>query len=554
MTALRDRLAGVAPSVAGTEPLGAAAPSVGPARSLHAATAPAPAAPARRARPASAPPSSRHAPAPTDPAPAPSAPARSADEPFERRTEAAPASLGAAARRRLVRGRIRQLSLAITDVLTVGIVLGVIVASDAGPLGLPTGAAAGCLLIWLAVFHIYGLYAREPRSVVPSTLDEVPRLFHASLVASIVSWAGFAAIGGSQLAWTLGSLLVAGVVLVPPARIAARWMTTFLVGPDRVLLIGSGSATVVVRASLGARRDVSIVGEEPLPDVWHRREGDDPNDYVRSRLGHLVLTHRIDRVLLSTRDLGDRSVAEFLAWARQTGVNLTVMPEHFDVVGLGATIDQVRGATVVSLQPPMLSWTANRIKRALDVVGSLVGLIVLSPLLIAIAIAIRSDSRGGVIFRQSRIGRGGRRFDVLKFRTMVPDADQLVEDLMARSTDPNWLQIDDDPRITRVGRYLRATSLDELPQLWNVLRGDMSLVGPRPLSARDDARVDGWARGRLDLTPGLTGLWQVLGRKSVPFSEMVQLDYVYVANWSLWGDIKLLLQTLPAVLRGDGAR
>ncbi|MCK9249368.1 MAG: sugar transferase [Solirubrobacteraceae bacterium] len=480
--------------------------------------------------------------------------ARTAADPGERRTAAPPATLADAARRRLIRGRTRQLALATADIATVGVILGIVAASSAAPIGLPTGGIAVSLVIWLAVFHVYGLYAREPHSVLPSTLDEVPRVFHASLVASIVSWITFAALGGSQLAWSLGSLIVAGVVLVPLARIAARWVTTFIVGPDRILLIGSGSATVVVRASLAARRDITVVGDEPLPDVWHRREGDDPNDYVRSRLGHLVLSRRIDRVLLSTRDLGDRSVAEFVAWARQTGVNLTVMPEHFDVVGLGATIDQVRGATVVSLQPPMLSWTANRIKRGLDVVGSLCGLVLLSPVLVAIAIAISVDSRGGVIFRQSRIGRGGKRFDVLKFRTMVPNADAMVEDLMARSTDPHWLQIEDDPRVTRVGRFLRSTSLDELPQLWNVLRGDMSLVGPRPLSARDDARVDGWARGRLDLTPGLTGLWQVLGRKSVPFAEMVQLDYVYVANWSLWGDIKLLLQTLPAVFRGDGAR
>ena len=132
---------------------------------------------------------------------------------------------------------------------------------------------------------------------------------------------------------------------------------------------------------------------------------------------------------------------------------------------------------------------------------------------------------------------------------MVPNRAQLL----ASSTDPNWLKLDHDPRITRVGRPLRLLSLDELPQLWNVLRGEMSMVGPRPLIPAEDELVKGWARGRLDLTPGLTGYWQVLGRTSIPFEEMVKLDYLYVTNWSLWGDVRLILRTLPVVLKRDGA-
>jgi lipopolysaccharide/colanic/teichoic acid biosynthesis glycosyltransferase len=142
---------------------------------------------------------------------------------------------------------------------------------------------------------------------------------------------------------------------------------------------------------------------------------------------------------------------------------------------------------------------------------------------------------------------------MLKLRTMVADAEAHRAELLAQSTDPGWLHVERDPRITRVGRLLRSTSLDELPQLWNVLRGDMSLVGPRPLIGEEDRMVGDWARGRLDLTPGITGLWQVLGRTSIPFEEMVKLDYLYVTNWSLWGDVRLILRTLPAVLTRDGA-
>ena len=201
----------------------------------------------------------------------------------------------------------------------------------------------------------------------------------------------------------------------------------------------------------------------------------------------------------------------------------------------------------------MLPRSSRLAKRGLDLAGAgLLGILV-TPLFVVLAVAIKLDSAGPVLFRQARIGRDGRRFHLMKLRTMVADAEARHDELLIHSKDPRWLHLEHDPRITRVGRLLRVTSLDELPQLWNVLRGDMSLVGPRPLVAEEDQMVDEWARGRLDLTPGITGLWQVLGRTSIPFEEMVKLDYLYVTNWSLWGDVRLILRTLPAVLKRDGA-
>jgi lipopolysaccharide/colanic/teichoic acid biosynthesis glycosyltransferase len=170
-----------------------------------------------------------------------------------------------------------------------------------------------------------------------------------------------------------------------------------------------------------------------------------------------------------------------------------------------------------------------------------------------IGLAIKLDSRGPVLFIQSRIGRGGQPLRIYKFRTMARDAEAQRDRLTALSEDPNWLKLDDDPRITRVGRLLRMSSLDELPQLLNVLKGEMSLVGPRPLVESEDERVVDWGRARLDLTPGITGLWQVLGRTNIPFEEMVKLDYLYVTNWSLWSDVRLMLHTLPAVPHRRGA-
>jgi exopolysaccharide biosynthesis polyprenyl glycosylphosphotransferase len=456
--------------------------------------------------------------------------------------------------RRYRRGRIRQVTLASGDALAVGAPLYALHATG-GLLHdqrMPALASVAVLAIWLIVLHLYGLYPRFPRYVTTSTLNELPKIFHAALVSVILTGVWLSAWGAHGLGRPLAILLGSAVVLLPLLRIVSRHTLSKALGAERVLLVGTGSGTPTVAGALNDRHDIDVVAHVALPGQWRREMQDE--EVLVDQLEELVVREHVDRVLLSTMELGDTAVGDFLHWSRRVHVSLTVLPEHFDIVGVGAAIDQVRGATVVSLQPPALSRTARTLKRALDLTGALCGLVVLFPALATIAIAVRLDSPGPILFRQQRIGRGGKRFELLKFRTMVPDADAMTERLMAGSSDPHWLQLENDPRITRLGRHLRSTSLDELPQLWNVLVGHMSLVGPRPLSVRDDARVGGWGRGRLDITPGLTGLWQVLGRKSVPFEEMVKLDYMYVNNWSLWGDIKLLLQTLPAVIAGRGAR
>jgi lipopolysaccharide/colanic/teichoic acid biosynthesis glycosyltransferase len=234
-------------------------------------------------------------------------------------------------------------------------------------------------------------------------------------------------------------------------------------------------------------------------------------------------------------------------------VKLSLLPEGASVMGPSVEVDDIGGLTMFGINPPVLSRSSRLAKRSLDVLGATVALVLAAPLLLLLALLVRVDSRGPAFFRQERIGRGAERFKLLKLRTMEDDAESRRPELLADSKDPGWLHLDHDPRITRLGRLLRPTSLDELPQLWNVVRGDMSLVGPRPLVPEEDSKVQPWARGRLDLTPGITGLWQVLGRTSIPFEEMVKLDYLYVTNWSLWGDLRLMLRTLPAVLRRSGA-
>jgi lipopolysaccharide/colanic/teichoic acid biosynthesis glycosyltransferase len=195
------------------------------------------------------------------------------------------------------------------------------------------------------------------------------------------------------------------------------------------------------------------------------------------------------------------------------------------------------------------------LKRTVDFTLAATALILATPLLAFIALAIKVGSPGPVFFRQTRMGAAGRTFRIVKFRTMVEDADERKAEFAhlnahALNGDARMFKIAGDPRVTRVGRVVRRFSLDELPQLWNVLRGEMSLVGPRPLILEADVEVREWARRRLDLRPGLTGLWQVSGRSSIAFDEMVRLDYLYVTNWSLFGDLRLLLRTIPVVFRG----
>jgi lipopolysaccharide/colanic/teichoic acid biosynthesis glycosyltransferase len=194
-----------------------------------------------------------------------------------------------------------------------------------------------------------------------------------------------------------------------------------------------------------------------------------------------------------------------------------------------------------------------RVKRVFDLAGAGVVTVLVSPVMAVVALLIKLDSPGPVVFRQTRVGRDGHRFQIMKFRTMVADAEARKADVAQLNEVRGGLfKIADDPRMTRVGRLLRKTSLDELPQLFNVLRGDMSLVGPRPLVVNEDEQIAGHDRRRLHLTPGMTGHWQIAGSSRVPLSEMVKIDYLYVAGWSLWADLKILVRTVPYMLSRRG--
>jgi exopolysaccharide biosynthesis polyprenyl glycosylphosphotransferase len=409
------------------------------------------------------------------------------------------------------------------------------------------------------LMRAYGLYDRRIRRISHSILDDLPPLFHLLVIGGIGLWLYYRYLPPPRLAYPeLVSFGAMSAVLVLSTRALAFRVLARQMGPERIVFLGVESTAAPALVSKLANQPgyrlqplgvISANGAAPevhsLPVLGHLG---DPN--LASLLDHLD----VDRVIVGQLDAEDRPrVAELLRQRQKHGLEVSVLPQLFDLVGPSAELDQIEGLTMLTVHPPVLSRSSRTLKRGLDLVGSSLALILLAPLLVVVAIMVKLDSPGPVLFRQTRIGKQGRRFTLLKFRTMVKDAEFQTLRLMAGSKDSNWLYLEDDPRITRLGRLLRRTSLDELPQLWNVVRGEMSLVGPRPLSEDDDRSVKGWGRARLDLVPGLTGLWQVLGRTNIPFEEMVKLDTVYVTNWSLWGDLKLIAQTLPALLSGRGS-
>jgi exopolysaccharide biosynthesis polyprenyl glycosylphosphotransferase len=258
--------------------------------------------------------------------------------------------------------------------------------------------------------------------------------------------------------------------------------------------------------------------------------------------------HAIERVIVAPMYEGGEDVVDIIRLTTACGVRVAVLPRLLEVIGSSVEFDDLGGQAVLGVRGFGLSPSSRLLKRLLDLAVTTVALVVLAPFLLIAAIAVKLSSPGPVLFRQTRIGRDGSEFQMLKFRTMVQGADERKHELLDRNEAAPLFKIADDPRVTRVGRILRRRSLDEVPQLFNVLRSDMSIVGPRPLVADEDRLFSGWQRRRYHVAPGITGPWQILGSSRVPVSDMVTLDYLYCSNWSLWLDIKIMARTVPYML------
>jgi exopolysaccharide biosynthesis polyprenyl glycosylphosphotransferase len=410
------------------------------------------------------------------------------------------------------------------------------------------------LPILLLGAKVLGLYDRDETLLRKTTLDEIPKLFQVATLCALVAWlAGGLIVAGELDRHEALFLWLARAAMLTLARARARALALRAGPVERCLFIGDGALAETIRAKLGhggvkAKLVAHLDLDKAAP--WSTDAFSSPR---LSEIRDLACELDVHRAIIAPRGGDGGETLNLVRTLKAIGVRVSVLPRLLEVVGSSIEFDDLHGVTVMGVRRFDLSRSSAVVKRAFDLLGASLGLLAAAPLMAIIAVAIKLDNPGPVFFRQWRVGQHGKRFYVLKFRTMVPNAESLKDSLRDRNEAKEGLfKIADDPRVTRVGRFLRKSALDELPQLLNIVKGEMSLVGPRPLVVEEDQRVEGWYRRRLELTPGMTGHWQILGPARVPLHEMVAIDYLYVANWSLWTDIKILLRTVPHVIGRRG--
>jgi lipopolysaccharide/colanic/teichoic acid biosynthesis glycosyltransferase len=396
----------------------------------------------------------------------------------------------------------------------------------------------------LGAAKLEGLYDRDELVIAKSTLDELPRLFNLATLVALVLWLSrhFVVTGAptTQDLLLLWAMLLGGLA---GGRMLARRLAALASPVERCMLLGEIGIYRRLSARLADERHLDLVGWAPLDDVVTGR----------SPLKDLVFQSGIQRIVIAPGGhLDGDEVIDVIRAAKATGLRVSLLPGILATVGSSVVFDDLGGIVLLGVPRFGLSQSSAIVKRTLDLIGASLLLLATAPLMLVAIVAIKRGAPGPALFRQTRVGRGGKPFSMLKLRTMVDGADAMKPALLRQNEAVGLFKIDDDPRITPQGRWLRRTHLDEIPQLVNVIRNEMSLVGPRPLVLDEDRRVTGTDRRRLHLTPGITGQWQILGAARVPLAEMVKLDYLYVANWSLWGDIKILARTIPAMVGRRG--
>ena len=401
-----------------------------------------------------------------------------------------------------------------------------------------------------------GLYDRDQHVLRKATLDEAPSILQLSVLYALAVWFAEVFLFAGKLTRPQVFLLAAAsFVTMTVGRALARRLARAITSPERCIVLGSEADTARIAGKLATSPGVSatLVGRVALHTDDARDSGAHNLLGKTEVLAHVIDQYRVERVIIASDSHDQEEILQAIRLSKALGARVSVLPRLLEVVGSSSTYDDVDGITLLGVRPYGLSKSSELLKRTMDLAGSAIGLVFLAPMMVALAVAIKLDSRGPVFFRQPRIGRNGERFSMFKFRSMVNDAEEFKGALAHRNEAEGGLfKIRDDPRITHVGRFLRTTSLDELPQLLNVFHGNMSLVGPRPFVPDEDALIEGWERRRLTVRPGMTGLWQVFGSSRIPKSEMVKIDYLYGANWSMWLDLKILLRTVPYVLNRRG--
>lgn len=418
-----------------------------------------------------------------------------------------------------------------------------------------------------------------------SYAQETFKVFKAAAVSSllIIAWAflfrgGFAfrEFSYSRSVFVLDFAIALGVYLV--LHLGLRFVQVKIRERDvnliPTLIVGTNAEAEQTVRELSERKDLGyrVIGvlvkdESDSAKAFSKQTGLEVVGTI-DELPDVVRDLAIQEVIITDNSLtSDRMFEAMMKIGRQQKVEFRFAPSLFELLPQKTSVDQIGVLPMVRLFREPLSDAERFLKRISDIAISITAIVIFSPILIAAAIWIKLDSRGRVFFRQERVGMDGRIFLCYKFRTMKADADEDVHraayeknisgDETANIGDgdrPVYGKVKDDPRVTKAGRFLRRSSIDELPQLFNVLLGDMSIVGPRPPIPYEVEAYESWHRKRLDMKPGMTGLWQVSGRNRLSFEEMVKIDLFYIENWSLWFDVKIILLTMPAVFRGDGAR
>src|SRR5918998_1112438 len=413
-------------------------------------------------------------------------------------------------------------------------------------------SVAFAYLVTALLFARSGLYAE--RSQRPGLPRIVSSLFQVTVVALI-----FALVQGEEYSsyYIFYGTLCFAVAYVSTLRWAYERVTGVLLRAAgyrrRAVLVGSGKHIEDVHSALvdEVHAPVEMVGFislTPRPDNGLRSLGRIED------LAAVLEHHRVQEVIIADPDFPEERAVELVDQCHRRGVTVRIAPSTMEILVHRAEFVPGASVPLFELRPPVFDGFDYVLKRSFDFVGALMLLVLLSPLLLVMAIAVAATSRGGIFYRSIRPGIGGEPFACIKFRTMKSGSDQMQADLESLNEASGALfKIRRDPRLTRVGRILRRFSLDELPQLFNVVRGQMSLVGPRPLPQRDFDQLEEWHKKRYLVLPGITGLWQVSGRSGLDFDDLVRLDFLYLERWSVGLDLAILLKTVPAVLSRRGA-
>ena len=415
------------------------------------------------------------------------------------------------------------------------------------------------VMVWLVIFNLIGLYDKKKFATL---IDELSLLF---------------------LGVTLSTLILLGLLFLYRefwfSRLVianAWWIAILVLGTLRIMIFsfqrimrsrGWGVRSVLI---LGAGQMGQILGLKLLKDktLGYKPIGyldDDPVKLGKAYQGIPVLgevstirqvlgQQKIEEIIIASSKFPAEKILDIVTECERFGIEFKIVPGILDLIASRVDIDELGGIPLLTISEIRLKSYNALLKRTVDIVFSALILILLLPILLLFSILVKVTSQGPVFFLQERIGLDGKKFCMYKFRSMIKDAEKLFPQLEPLSeVEGNIFKIKKDPRITPLGKFMRRFSIDELPQLINVLLGQMSLVGPRPPLPREVEKYTLWHKKRLRVRPGITGLWQVSGRSLLPFEEMVRLDIYYIENWSLWLDIKLLLQTIPVVLFGSGA-